>query len=38
MVKKVPYKPFLPADAQPPTDLNEQLMRKWRPLIEKTER
>jgi aminobenzoyl-glutamate utilization protein B len=34
MVKKAPYKPFLPADAQPPTDLNERLMRKWRPLID----
>jgi aminobenzoyl-glutamate utilization protein B len=38
MIKKTPYKPFLPADAQPPTDLNEQLMRRWRPLIEKMER
>ena len=34
MIKKTPYKPFLPADAQPPTDLNERLMRKWRPLID----
>jgi len=34
MVKKAPYKPFLPADAQPPTDLNERLMRKWRPPID----
>ncbi len=30
-----PYKPFLPADAQPPNDLNKELMDKWRPLLEK---
>jgi aminobenzoyl-glutamate utilization protein B len=30
-----PYKPFLPADAQPPIDLNKDLMDKWRPLLEK---
>ncbi len=30
-----PYKPFLPADAQPPLDLNQELMEKWRRLMEK---
>ncbi len=30
-----PYKPFLPADALPPLDLNKDLMEKWRPLMEK---
>ncbi|OGD28758.1 MAG: hypothetical protein A2Y56_15955 [Candidatus Aminicenantes bacterium RBG_13_63_10] len=29
-----PYKPFLPADAKPPTGLNEELMKKWRKLME----
>lgn len=29
------YKPFLPADAQPPLDLNKELMEKWRRLMEK---
>ncbi|MGB9004264.1 MAG: amidohydrolase [Candidatus Aminicenantales bacterium] len=29
-----PYKSFLPAEAQPPTDLNEELMKKWRSLLE----
>ncbi|MBM3295343.1 MAG: amidohydrolase [Candidatus Aminicenantes bacterium] len=33
--KKFPYKSFLPADAAPPLDLNEELMKKYRPLIEK---
>jgi len=33
--KKFPYKPFLPADAKPPLDLNEELMKKYRPLMEK---
>jgi len=28
-----PYKPFLPADAQPPIDLNQELMKKWRDLM-----
>jgi len=32
-----PYKPFLPADAQPPNDLNKELMNKWRPLMEKAQ-
>jgi aminobenzoyl-glutamate utilization protein B len=32
---KHPYKSFLPADAQPPLDLNQELMEKWRRLIEK---
>jgi aminobenzoyl-glutamate utilization protein B len=35
--KKFPYKSFLPADAKPPLDLNEELMRKYRPLLEKAE-
>jgi aminobenzoyl-glutamate utilization protein B len=30
-----PYKPFLPEDATPPLDLNEELMKKWRHLMEK---
>jgi aminobenzoyl-glutamate utilization protein B len=30
-----PYKPFLPEDAQPPIDLNKELMDRWRPLMEK---
>ncbi|UCC40206.1 MAG: amidohydrolase [Candidatus Aminicenantes bacterium] len=33
--KTHPYKPFLPLDAKPPLDLNEELMKKWRPLMEK---
>jgi aminobenzoyl-glutamate utilization protein B len=33
--KAHPYKPFLPADAEPPNDLNKALMEKWRPLMEK---
>lgn len=32
---KNPYKPFLPADAVPPLDINEALMNKFRPLLEK---
>jgi len=35
--KKIPYKSFLPADAKPPLDINEELMRKYRPLLEKAE-
>jgi aminobenzoyl-glutamate utilization protein B len=35
--KKNPYKPFLPADATPPLDINEELMKKYRPLMEKFE-
>jgi len=34
-VFKNPYKPFLPAEAKPPLDLNEELMKKYRPLLEK---
>jgi len=34
-VKKNPYKPFLPADAKPPLDINEELMKKYRLLLEK---
>jgi aminobenzoyl-glutamate utilization protein B len=33
--KEHPYKPFLPADVAPPLDLNEELMKKWRQLMEK---
>jgi aminobenzoyl-glutamate utilization protein B len=33
--KKFPYKSFLPADAKPPLDINEELMKKFRPLMEK---
>ena len=33
--KKRPYKPFLPADAVPPNDLNKELMDKYRGLLEK---
>lgn len=33
--KKHPYKSFLPADAKPPLDINEELMNKYRPLMEK---
>jgi aminobenzoyl-glutamate utilization protein B len=36
--KTHPYKPFLPADAQPPNGLNRELMEKWRPLLEKVDR
>jgi aminobenzoyl-glutamate utilization protein B len=34
-VKEHPYKPFLPEDAEPPLDLNKELMDKWRPIMEK---
>ena len=33
--KEHPYKPFLPEDAVPPLDINEELMKKYRPLLEK---
>ena len=33
--KAHPYKPFLPADATPPNDLNKELMDKYRGLLEK---
>ncbi len=33
--KTHPYKPFLPADASPPNDLNKDLMDKYRGLLEK---
>jgi aminobenzoyl-glutamate utilization protein B len=33
--KEHPYKPFLPEDAQPPLDLNQELMEKWRSKMEK---
>lgn len=32
---KNPYRPFLPADAKPPVDLNAELMQKFRPMMEK---
>jgi len=32
--KEHPYKPLLPADAEPPLDLNKELMEKWRPKME----
>jgi aminobenzoyl-glutamate utilization protein B len=35
--KTHPYKSFLPADAKPPLEINEELMRKSRPLLEKYE-
>lgn len=34
--KEHPYKAFLPEDAELPLDLNEELMKKWRPLLEKS--
>jgi aminobenzoyl-glutamate utilization protein B len=33
--KTHPYKPFLPADATPPNNLNKELMDKYRGLLEK---
>jgi len=33
--KTHPYKPFLPADAQPPNDLNKELMERYRAALEK---
>jgi aminobenzoyl-glutamate utilization protein B len=33
--KTHPYKPFLPAEATPPNDLNKELMDKYRGLLEK---
>lgn len=35
LAKAHPYKPFLPADAVPPNDLNKALMDKYRGLLEK---
>jgi aminobenzoyl-glutamate utilization protein B len=32
--KANPYKAFLPADAEPPLDMNKELMDKWRPKME----
>jgi len=32
--KDHPYKSFLPPDARPPLDLNEELMKKWRPFLD----
>jgi aminobenzoyl-glutamate utilization protein B len=31
---KHPYTSFLPADAEPPLDMNQELMDKWRPKME----
>jgi aminobenzoyl-glutamate utilization protein B len=33
--KTHPYKPFLPADSQPPNDLNKELMERYRGALEK---
>ncbi len=33
--QKHPYKSFLPADAQPPLEMNKTLMEKYRPLLER---
>jgi len=30
-----PFRSFLPEDSRPPTDLNKELMDKWRPFMEK---
>jgi aminobenzoyl-glutamate utilization protein B len=35
--KAHPYKPFLPAEATPPNDLNKELMDKYRALMEKAQ-
>jgi aminobenzoyl-glutamate utilization protein B len=35
--KTHPYKAFLPVDAKPPLELNGELMKKFRPLMEKYE-
>ncbi len=32
--KEHPYKPFLPENAEPPLELNKELMEKWRPKME----
>ena len=34
--KEHPYKSFLPEDAKPPLDINEELMKKYGPLLEKS--
>lgn len=34
--KEHPYKTFLPEDATPPLDINEELMKKYIPLLEKS--
>lgn len=34
-IKGHPYKTFLPDDAEPPLDINEEIMKKYRPLLEK---
>jgi hypothetical protein len=36
--KEHPYKAFLPENAVPPLDINEELMNKYRPLLEKMTR
>ncbi len=35
--EKNPYKSFLPDDAEPPVELNKDLMEKWLPLLEKAQ-
>ena len=34
--KEHPYKSCLPEDAVPPLDINEELMKKYRPLLEQS--
>lgn len=36
-IKEHPFKSFLPEDAKPPLDINEELMKKYRPLLENFE-
>jgi hypothetical protein len=36
--KEHPYTSFLPEDAQPPLDLNQELMEKFRARMEKAEK
>jgi hypothetical protein len=36
--EKHPYKSFLPEDAKPPLDLNQELMEKFRARMEKVEK
>jgi len=36
--KKHPYKSFLPEDATPPLDLNQELMEKFRTRMEQVEK
>jgi aminobenzoyl-glutamate utilization protein B len=34
--KNHPYKSFLPEDSQPPVDINEEIMNRFRPAMEET--